>query len=141
MTDTGRAPRHRSLVQLVQDVPTLVKQLVHDEIALAKAELLGKVKSLGIGAGLMAAALVVLLYLVGVLLTAAVLALSLVLPGWASALIVAGVLLIVAAVLALVGFRILKRGLPPVPTETIDSLKADLRAVKGLGDKGRTKNS
>lgn len=127
-------------MQLVQDVPTLVKQLVQDELALAKAELLGKAKSLGVGAGLIAAAAVVVLYFIGVLLTAAVLALSLVLPGWASALIVAGLLLIVAAVLAYVGYRILKRGLPPVPTETIDSLKADLRAVKGLGDKGRAKS-
>ena len=45
-----------------------------------------------------------------------VLLLALVLPAWASALIVAGVLFALAAVLVLVGRASLKRGLPPVPT-------------------------
>ena len=67
--------------------------------------------------------MVVLLVMIGVLLTAAILALSLVLPGWLAALLVAAVLLIVAGILALIGYRILKKGIPPVPTESIDSLK------------------
>ena len=85
------------------------------------------------GAGLLAGAIVVLLFMIGVLLTAAVLALSQVLPGWLAALIVAAFLLIVAGILALIGYRILKRGIPPVPTESIDSLKRDYRAIRGIG--------
>jgi len=128
--------RPRGLFRLVSDVPTLVAELVQREIALVKAELIGKLRSLGIGVGLIAAAVLVLLGTLGVLLTAAVLALSLVLPGWAAALIVAGVLLIVAMILGLIGYRRIVRTGPPLPTESIDSLQRDLRAIKGIGKRG-----
>jgi hypothetical protein len=126
----------RSLLSLVTDIPALIQELFHREVELLKAELFAKLKALGVGAGLLAGALVVLLFTIGVLLTAAVLALSLVLPGWLSALIVAAFLLIVAGVLALIGYRILKRGIPPVPTESIDSLQKDYRAIRGIGKRG-----
>ena len=47
-------PRKRSLVELVTSIPTLVTDLVHREIELLKAEMIAKVKALGIGAGLIA---------------------------------------------------------------------------------------
>jgi hypothetical protein len=132
------APRKRSLLSLVTDVPTLMQELFHREVELLKAEVIGKLKALGVGAGLLAGAAVVLLFMIGVLLTAAVFALSLVMPGWLAALIVAVFLLIVAGVLALIGYRILKRGIPPVPKESIDSLKRDYRAIRGWGKRGTT---
>ncbi len=128
----------RSLLALVADIPALIQELFHREVELLKAEMFAKLKALGTGAGLLAVALVVLLFMIGVLLTAAVLALGLVLPGWLAALIVAAFLLIVAGILALIGYRILKRGIPPVPTESIDSLKRDYRAIRGLGKRGTT---
>lgn len=103
---------------------------------LLKAELFAKLKALGIGAGMLVGAGVVLLFMVGVLLTSAVLALSLVMPGWLAALIVAAFLLIVAGILALIGYRVLKRGIPPVPTESIESLQKDYRAIRGIGKRG-----
>jgi tetrahydromethanopterin S-methyltransferase subunit C len=127
------APRKRSLVELVTSIPTLVSDLVTREIDLLKAEMLAKVKALGIGAGLLAGALVILLGMLGVLLTAAILALSQVMPGWLAALLVAAVLLIIAVILGLIGYSVLKKGIPPVPTESIDSLKRDYRAIKGIG--------
>jgi hypothetical protein len=133
MTTPAPAPRKRSLIELVTSVPTLVRELVQREIDLLKAEMLAKLKALGIGAGLIAVALVVLLGMLGVLLTAAILALSLVMPGWLAALLVAAVLLIVAAILALIGYRVLKKGIPPVPTESIDSVRRDIQAIKGMG--------
>ncbi len=136
MADNPGGARKPSLIQLLTDVPTLVTELVHREVELLKVELLGKLKALGIGGGLMLGALIVLLFMIGVLLTSAVLALAQVLPGWLAALIVAAFLLIVAAVLALIGFRVLRRGLPPIPTESIESLKSDVRAVRGLGKRG-----
>jgi hypothetical protein len=36
-------------------------------------------------------------------------------------------------VLALVGIRQLKRGMPPAPTQTITSVKKDVNAIKGIG--------
>ena len=123
----------RSLAALLTDVPALIQELFHREVELFKAELFGKLKALGVGGGLLAGAAVVLLFMIGVLLTSAVLALSQVLPGWLAALIVAAFLLIVAGILALIGYRILKRGIPPVPTESIDSLQKDYRAIRGIG--------
>lgn len=132
------APRKRSLLSLVTDVPTLIQELFHREVELLKAEVIGKLKALGVGAGLLAGAAVVLLFMIGLLLTAAVFALSLVMPGWLAALIIAVFLLIVAGILALIGYRILKRGIPPVPKESIDSLKRDYRAIRGWGKRGTT---
>ena len=128
----------RSLLSLIADIPALIQELFHREVELLKAELFAKLKALGVGAGLLAGALVVLLFMIGVLLTAAVFALSQVMPGWLAALIVAAFLLIVAGILALIGYRILKRGIPPIPTESIDSLKRDYRAIRGIGKRGTT---
>ena len=134
MTDRQpTAPRKRSLIELVTSIPTLVTDLVQREIELVKAEVTAKLKALGAGAGLIAGAVVVLLAMLGVLLTAAILALSMVMPGWLAALLVALVLLIVAVILGLSGYSVLKKGIPPVPSESIDSIKRDIRAIKGIG--------
>jgi hypothetical protein len=133
----SRGPK-RSLLSLIADIPALIQELFHREVELLKAEVFAKLKALGAGAGLLAGAVVVLLFMIGVLLTAAVLALSQVMPGWLAALIVAAFLLIVAGILALIGYRILKRGIPPIPTESIDSLQRDYRAIRGIGKRGTT---
>ncbi len=130
------SPRKRSLFELIGELPDRVSELVHREIELVKAEMTAKLKALGAGGGLLVGAVVVLLFMVGVLLTAAVLGLAEVMPGWAAALVVAGVLLIIAVVVGLIGYRILKRGVPPVPSEAIDSLQRDLRAIRGIGKRG-----
>ena len=135
-TSSKPAPK-RSLLSLVTDIPALIQELFHREVELLKAELIGKLKALGIGAGLLAVAAVVLLFMIGTLLTAAILALGQVMPGWLAALLVAVFLLIVAGILALIGYRILKRGIPPVPTESIDSLQKDYRAIRGIGKRAR----
>lgn len=132
-TPIAPAPRKRSLVELVTSIPTLVSDLVTREIELLKAEMVAKFKALGIGAGLIAGALIVLLGMLGVLLTAVILALSEIMPGWLAALLVAAVLLIITVILGLIGYSVLKKGIPPVPTESIDSLKRDYRAIKGMG--------
>ncbi len=137
-TTPPTTPRKRSLIELVTSIPNLVADLVTREIDLLKAEMLAKVKALGIGAGLLAGALVILLGMLGVLLTAAILALSQIMPGWLAALLVAAVLLIIAVILGLIGYRVLKKGIPPIPTESIDSLKRDYRAIKGIGKRSTT---
>jgi hypothetical protein len=100
--------------------------------------MLAKVKALGIGAGLIAGAVTILLAMLGVLLTAAILALSQVMPGWLAALLVAALLLIIAVILGLIGYRVLMKGIPPIPTESIDSLQRDYRAIKGIGKRRTT---
>lgn len=135
-TTPGAARPKRSLFALIGSLPDQVRELVQREIDLVKAELIEKVKAIGTGAGLLVGAAIVALLFVGVLLSLAIIGLSYVLPAWAAALIVAGVLLIVAVVLALLGKRKLDQGLPPVPTESIESIRKDISAVTGRGKRG-----
>lgn len=138
MTDRAGepTPRKRTLVELLTSVPELVQELVEREIELIKTEVVEKLKALGTGAGLLLGAVIALLFFVGVLLTLAIIGLSYVMPPWAAALVVAGVLLIVAVILGLVGYRVLMRGVPPVPTESIASIRKDVLAIKGEGRRG-----
>jgi NhaA family Na+:H+ antiporter len=66
----------------------------------------------------------------GVLTAAAILGLAVVLPGWAAALIVAGVLLLIVLVFVLLGVGELRKG-NPEPTETMSSVRRDVRVIKG----------
>ena len=52
------------------------------------------------------------------------------LPGWLAGLIVAVVLFLVAGVLALLGKKDVRQAAPPLPTETIASVQADIDTVK-----------
>lgn len=132
-TRQGPKPRKRSLVDLITGLPDQVQELVQLEIELVKTELTEKARALGKGGGLMLGAAVTLLFFIGVLLTLAIIGLSYLMPPWAAALVVAGVLLITAIILGLVGYRILQRGIPPVPTEAIESIQKDISAIKGVG--------
>ena len=126
--------RKRSLIQLFADIPVIVRELVAGEIELLKQEMIRKLKALGVGAGLLVVTLIVLLGMLGVLLTAAVLGIAETgIPAWLSALIVAAGLLIIAVILGLIGYRVLKKGIPPLPNETISGLKKDLNVIKGVG--------
>jgi len=126
------APR-RGLFKLIADIPTLLMDLVRGEIESFKQEIIGKLKLAGIGIGLLVGAAIFAFFALLVLIAAAVLGLATVLPAWASALIIGGGILLIAVILALVGISSLKKGVPPAPTNTIDSVKKDVRAIKGIG--------
>jgi hypothetical protein len=57
-------------------------------------------------------------------------ALSLTLPVWASVLIIAGVLFVIAGVLALIGRRQLRGATPPLPERAMHSVRADVEELK-----------
>lgn len=122
-----------SIGSLVADMPRLFIQLAKDELEHVKREVMGKAQKLGVGAGLFGAAGFFALTMWAVLVTAAILGLNEVFAPWLSALIVAGVLLVFAVLLALVGYASVKRGMPVTPEDSINSVKQDLNAVKGLG--------
>lgn len=82
-------------------------ELVRAELDLAKAELTRGLRANGVGIGLLVGAGVLLWLAVQGLLIFAGLLLALVVPGWAAALIVSAVLIVIAAVLALVARRML----------------------------------
>lgn len=132
MTDPRQSGERKGLFALIADVPRLIGDLVRAEIQAAKDEIAGKLKAAGIGVGLLVGAGLFVLFALMVLLAAAVLGLATVLPAWAAALIVGGALLLIAVIIALIGVSALKRGVPPMPTDTMDSVKEDVRAVRGL---------
>jgi hypothetical protein len=133
-TDNGGSRSERvGLIGLFRQLPSQISRLIRDELRAAQVELTAKLKAAGLGAGLLVGALVIALFAFGVFIAAAILGLSIVLQPWAAALIVGALLLIIAAVLALLGRGKLKKGVPPLPTESIENVKADIRAVKGTG--------
>jgi membrane protein len=121
MTDTAT---------LLKDLSAQTTTLVRQEIELAKAELTEKGKQAGIGAGMFGGAGLFALYGVGALVAGAILALSTAVAGWLAALIVAVVLFAVAGVLALLGKSRTSRALPPVPEQTVETVKEDVRYTK-----------
>jgi phage-related minor tail protein len=123
-------PSQSSTGELIGQLSDQLSRLVRDEVRLAQAEVTQKAKRLGKGAGLLGTAGVVALFGAGSLVTAAILGLATVLSGWLAAIVVAAVLFLVAAVLAFVGKKDVDRATPPLPTETIASVQADITSVK-----------
>jgi hypothetical protein len=128
----------KSLGSLLGSLPELISRLVRGEIQLAKTELVTKLKEAGVGAGLLVGAALFGFFLLAVLITAGVLGLATVVAPWLAALIVAAVLLVITGVLALLGVKALKKGVPPVPQQAVDSVKADVAALKGTSTKSTT---
>jgi len=123
-------PRNASTGELVGSLSEQIGTLVRDEVRLAQAEITQKAKRLGLGAGLFGAAGLVAVLGLNALITAAILGLANVLPGWLAAIIIAVVLFAVAGVLALSGKKDVQLAAPPPPTETIAGVQADVTAVK-----------
>jgi membrane protein implicated in regulation of membrane protease activity len=97
---------------------------------LARLELRQKGKRAGAGAGLLGVGGVTAVLGGAALVAAAVLALALVLPWWAAALIIGVALMLVAALLALAGRQQVKRATPLVPQEAVAGLGRDIDVVK-----------
>lgn len=113
--------------QLISDITAKASLLVRKEIDLAKAELyadlqaqVGVAKTLGIAG-------VAMLCGLNLLLVAAALALATIMPGWAAALIIAGVALCFGAVTGYLGWR---RMVTNPLALTRQTLKEDMRWVK-----------
>jgi len=132
----GTARERRGLFTLIADIPGLIRELIEAEIASLKAEIVAKLKAAGIGAGFLVTAGVFAFFATLVLTAAGILALALVLPAWAAALIVGGALLALAGIAGAIGVAQLKHGVPPTPTQTIESVKEDVRVVRGLRKRG-----
>lgn len=120
----------RSTGELVANVGDEIATIVRTEIALARDDLARSGKRVGIGVGAFGAAGVVAMFGLGVLIAAGVLGLSLVVDAWLAALIVAGVLFLVAGVAALLGKRSVSTAGDP-PKERVESVQEDVAAVKG----------
>ena len=119
---------------LIKGISDDVKLLVRDEIQLAKSELVPAAKNAGIGAGLFGAAGYFAISALSVLYFAAAFALAQVVDTWLAFLIVGVALLLIAAVLGLVGFVLVKR--VRAPEKTIASANATVAEIKAAVQRG-----
>jgi uncharacterized membrane protein YqjE len=122
--------RDRSLGELLKQLSQETTRLVHQELELAKAELTQKGKQAGAGAGLFGGAGALGLAALGALTACFILALNAVMPAWLAALIVAVVYGIIAFVLVKQGQAKIKAAGPPVPEQTIETVKEDVEWAK-----------
>jgi uncharacterized membrane protein YqjE len=122
--------RDRSLGELLKQLSEQTTQLVHQELELAKAELTQKGKQAGAGAGLFGGAGAIGLAALGALTACFILALNAIMPAWLAALLVAVVYGIIAFVLVKQGQAKMKAAGPPVPEQTIETVKEDMEWAK-----------
>ncbi|MBT9605251.1 MULTISPECIES: phage holin family protein [unclassified Microbacterium] len=121
-----------SLFTLLGDIPELVRNLVVAEINGAKAWAQRTAKDAGIGAGWFVGALIVVFWAVPVFFAFVIAGLSSWWPVWLSALVVFGVMIVITAILALLGYlRFKKLSTRENPGQAIAE---DVRIVKEAGD-------
>jgi hypothetical protein len=134
---SANGPGDASAAELVKQLSEQTSRLVSQEMELAKAELAVKGKQAGIGAGMFGGAGVLGLYAGGALIAAANAALSTAMATWLAALIVAVVLAAAAAVVALTGKKKVQQAMPPVPEDSVESVKEDVQWTKTRAQQGR----
>jgi Flp pilus assembly protein TadB len=115
--------------ELITQLSAQTSRLVRDELRLAQKEFQDSAKHAGIGAGLFSVAGVLVVFGVATLIAAAVAGLSVVLPVWLAAVIVAAILLAAGGIAALLGKSQLQDA-SPVPQQTVANVKDDIQEVK-----------
>ncbi|WP_328972741.1 phage holin family protein [Streptomyces sp. NBC_00239] len=135
MSAVERHPNHgsrteESVGELVSRASQQISELVREELQLARAEMSQKGKRFGVGGGLFGGAGLVGILAAQALVGAMIAALALLLPVWASALIIAALLAAVAAVMAAAGKKQIAKAGTPAPEQAIDSVKADVAEIK-----------
>jgi uncharacterized membrane protein YqjE len=119
----------RSLSDVFQDIVRNVQEIVRSEVRLAKTELReeaikARAPTLLLGAGAVTAILALLFLLLTI-----VYALALVMPNWEAALIVGGVLAVVASLMLAAGRRRFKH-IHPTPERTVATMKENIEWAK-----------
>jgi Putative Actinobacterial Holin-X, holin superfamily III len=122
--------RERSIGELLKQLSEETTRLVHQELELAKAELTQKGKQAGAGAGFFGAAGAIGLLAAAALTTCFILALDAVMPAWLAALLVAVGYGVIAWVVVKQGQAKMKAAGPPVPEQTIETVKEDVAWAK-----------
>jgi hypothetical protein len=130
--------RERPIGDLVKQLAGQTSTLVRQELDLAKAEMSQKASIAGKGAGLLGGAAVAGLLAAGALTAWLILALAEVIPAWLAALLVALALGALAAVLALQGRNRIRAATPPVPEQTVETVKEDVEWAKTQRPSART---
>jgi Putative Actinobacterial Holin-X, holin superfamily III len=136
-TDNEPGARERPIGEVAGDLTRDVSLLVRQEVELAKAELAEKGRIAAPGVGMLGGAGVAALMAAGALTAFLILALAIVLPEWASALIVGAVLAGTAYLLGRSGKeRVVEAG-TPLPEQTIETVKEDVEWAKTRASSAR----
>jgi len=126
---TEPLPSQQSMPELVRSIATDTSTLLRKEMELGKQEIVEAVTARLKAAGSLAAVGLLFMFMLIFLALAGAAALDIVLPSWASRLIVAGGFLVLALPVALFGLRRLKR--PSLaPEETKRTVKEDVQWAK-----------
>jgi len=128
----------RSISELVHDLSEQGTRLIHQEVALATAELMQKGANAGFGIGLVGGAGILSLYGLGALTASGILLLSTVLKAWIAAAVIAGGIFMVAAAAARVGKSRLAAAFPPLPEATIETAERDVETLRMSIREGRS---
>lgn len=112
--------------QLSNDLSTLVRQ----ELKLAQAEMTEKGKNAGVGVGMFGGAGIVGLLALGALTACLIAALATGIDVWLASLIVTVAYAAIAGVLALIGKSRVTEAVPPVPEQTVETVKEDVQWAK-----------
>jgi Putative Actinobacterial Holin-X, holin superfamily III len=136
-TETANGSEQRSISALLQQLTEQTTRLAQQEIELAKAEMTAKGKRIGIGVGAFSGAGLLALLALGALTAAAILGLATAVAAWLAALIVAVVYLAIAGAMALAGRSKVRAATPPLPEQTVESVKEDLQETKQKAKEGR----
>jgi uncharacterized membrane protein YqjE len=136
--DGSADKRHEPVSDLLKQASDEATTLVHQEIRLAAAEMTGKAKEAGVGAGMVGGAGYTLHLASLGLMLCLIFALATAMPAWLAALVVTVVFVAIAGGLGLAGKKRIQKAGPPIPEEAIESVKQTIETVKeeakwGLG--------
>lgn len=130
--------RERPIGEVATELTRDVSLLVRQEVELAKAEMAEKGRIAAPGIGMLGGAGIAALTAAGALTAFAILVLSIVLPEWASALIVGAVLAATAYFLMRRGKERVAEAGKPIPEQTIETVKEDVEWAKTRAKSART---
>jgi hypothetical protein len=127
------ATERRGVGPAAKEVAEHASTIARLELELALLEVKRKVVALGFGIGALVGAGLFVLFALGFALAAAAAALALAVSTWVALLIVAGALVLGSLILALIGMKAVRKGVPPVPEQAVEEARLTTEALRGNG--------
>ena len=122
--------KDRSIGELLSELSKETSELVHKEVELGKAEMTQKLHQGMVAARAGAIAAVAALLTLGALTAFLIAVLAILMPVWVSALIVTVVYVAIASFFVWRAQQKFKQASPPVPKQTIETVKEDVEWAK-----------
>jgi len=130
MSSSAQPVEEASVGELTARLSHDLSTLIRDELRLAQVETSDKAKKVGLGVGLFGVSALIAYLGAATFVAAAILGLANAVDPWIAAVIVGAALLLIAAIAALAGKQGVSAGTPPVPTEAMAGIKADVNTLR-----------